>query len=388
MITTTPSDLARLADLATRSVALIEGLQHEGGAYPASPTFSAYQGYSWFRDGAFIADGMSAAGAVDSASRFFDWCDRMLAQRRDRIAEIVAAEAAGTPLPDERMLATRFTFDGAEGDDEWWDFQTDGYGTWVWACIAHAERHGLSLERWAEGIRLSVDYLLATWSRPCYDWWEEHRDQVHVSTLGCVIAGFESAAASDVLAPATREAATAAAIAARTLIAGPGIHDGHLAKWLGSTAVDGSLSAVIAPLGVIEATSPVARATIRAVEAELSVDGGVHRYLLDTFFGGGQWPILSCFLGLAHARAGDPDAALRLLRWAADTETADGLLPEQVPDHLLAPDRRDEWVERWGPVATPLLWSHAMFVRLAVELDVLRPAASPAPHPDAAEGAE
>jgi GH15 family glucan-1,4-alpha-glucosidase len=388
MITTTPSDLARLADLATRSVALIESLQHEGGAYPASPTFSAYQGYSWFRDGAFIADGMSAAGAVDSASRFFDWCDRMLAQRRDRIAEIVAAEAAGTPLPDERMLATRFTFDGAEGDDEWWDFQTDGYGTWVWACIAHAERHGLSLERWAEGIRLSVDYLLATWSRPCYDWWEEHRDRVHVSTLGCVIAGFESAAASDVLAPATREAATAAAIAARTLIAGPGIHDGHLAKWLGSTAVDGSLSAVIAPLGVIEATSPVARATIHAVEAELSVDGGVHRYLLDTFFGGGQWPILSCFLGLAHARAGDPDAALRLLRWAAGTETADGLLPEQVPDHLLAPDRRDEWVERWGPVATPLLWSHAMFVRLAVELDVLRPAANPASRPDAAEGAE
>ncbi len=374
MTITTPSDLARIADLAARSVALIESLQHEGGAYPASPTFSAYQGYSWFRDGAFIADGMSAAGAVDSASRFFDWCDRMLAQRRDRIAEIVAAEAAGTPLPDEQMLATRFTFDGLEGDDEWWDFQTDGYGTWVWACVAHAERHGLSLDRWAEGIRLSVDYLLATWTRPCYDWWEEHREQVHVSTLGCVIAGFESAARGEVLDPAARAAASAAAIEARTLLAGRGVHGGHLAKWLGSTAVDGSLSAVIAPLGVIEATSPLGRATIAAVEAELCVDGGVHRYLLDTFFGGGQWPLLSCFLGLAHARTGDREAALQHLRWAAATETAEGFLPEQVPAHLLAPDRREEWVERWGPVATPLLWSHAMLVRLAVELDVLQPA--------------
>lgn len=378
MTITTPSDFARLADLAARSVALIESLQHPGGAYPASPTFSAYQGYSWFRDGAFIADGMSAAGAIDSASRFFDWCDRMLAQRRDRIAEIVAAEVAGTPLPDEHMLATRFTFDGLEGDDEWWDFQTDGYGTWVWACIAHAERHGLSLDRWAEGIRLSVDYLLATWTRPCYDWWEEHREQVHVSTLGCVIAGFEAAARTELLDPAARAAASAAAIEARTLIAGQGLHDGHLAKWLGSSAVDGSLSAVIAPLGVIEATSPLGRATIAAVEAELCVDGGVHRYLLDTFFGGGQWPLLSCFLGLGQARAGDREAALRHLRWAAATETAEGFLPEQVPAHLLAPDRREEWVERWGPVATPLLWSHAMFVRLAVELDVLQPVLPPA----------
>lgn len=374
MTITTPSDHARIADLAARSVALIESLQHEGGAYPASPSFSAYQGYSWFRDGAFIADGMSAAGAVDSASRFFDWCGRMLAQRRTRITEIVAAQAAGAPLPDEQMLATRFTFDGAEGDDDWWDFQTDGYGTWVWACIEHAERHGLSLDRWSEGIRLSIDYLLATWTRPCYDWWEEHREQVHVSTLGCVIAGFEAAARSAVLEPAAGVAARAAAIEARTLIAGRGLHDGHLAKWLGSSAVDGSLAAVIAPLGVVDATSPLGRATIAAVETELSVDGGVHRYLLDTFFGGGQWPLLSCFLGLAHARAGDREAALRLLRWAAATETPEGFLPEQVPAHLLAPDRRDEWIERWGPVATPLLWSHAMLVRLAVELDVLQPA--------------
>jgi GH15 family glucan-1,4-alpha-glucosidase len=374
MTITTSSDFDQLADLAARSVALISDLQHEGGAYPASPTFSAYEGYSWFRDGAFIADGMSAAGAVDSASRFFDWCSRMLDQRRDRVAEIVAAEAAGTPLPDDRMLATRFTFDGDEGDDDWWDFQTDGYGTWIWACIAHADRHGLSLDRWADGIRLSVDYLLATWSRPCYDWWEENSAETHVSTLGCVIAGLEAAAHAGVLTVDAASAASSAAASARALIAERGTHDGHLSKWLGSTAVDGSLAAVVAPLGVVEATSPVGRASIRAIEARLSVNGGVHRYLLDTFFGGGQWPLLSCFLGLAHARAGDRQSALRLLTWAAGTETDEGFLPEQVPDHLLAPERRDEWIERWGPVATPLLWSHAMFVRLAVELEVLHPA--------------
>ena len=68
------------------------------------------------------------------------------------LTEIVAAEAAGTPLPDDAMLATRFTLDGVEGSDDWWDFQTDGYGTWVWAAVAHARRHRLGLERWSQGI--------------------------------------------------------------------------------------------------------------------------------------------------------------------------------------------------------------------------------------------
>lgn len=371
------TDLARLAALAAESVALIDRLQDAGGAYPASPSFSAYRGYSWFRDGAFIADGMSAAGAVDSASRFFDWCVRMLDQRRAPIAEIVAAEAAGTPLPDERMLATRFTFDGREGDDDWWDFQTDGYGTWVWAVVEHARRHGLDLDRWGEGIRLSVDYLLATWRRPCYDWWEEHAQHVHVSTLGCIVAGFEAAVASGRLEPDAAAAARAAAAEARALIAERGTYQGHLAKWLGSTEVDGSLAAVIAPLRVIEARSPLGLASIRAVDSALSVQGGVHRYLLDSFYGGGQWPLLSCMLGLAYVAVGDRERAIRQLEWAAATVTVEGWLPEQVPDHLLAPDRRQEWLERWGPVATPLLWSHAMFARLAVELGILTPTVAP-----------
>ena len=65
------TDRAALAAIAEQGRALILSLQDAGGAYPASPTFSAYQGYAWFRDGAFIADGMSAAGEIDSAAAFF-----------------------------------------------------------------------------------------------------------------------------------------------------------------------------------------------------------------------------------------------------------------------------------------------------------------------------
>jgi GH15 family glucan-1,4-alpha-glucosidase len=367
---------AAIDRLAERSRALVLELQAPNGAYPASPVFSAYAGYCWFRDGAFIADGMSADGALDSATAFFDWCASVLERHRDRIVEVVEAAERGEPLSDERMLPARFTMDGELGQDEWWDFQLDGYGTWVWAAAAHAGRGGPALERWTAAIRLTVDYLLSSWSRPCYDWWEEHVERVHVSTLGCVAAGLAASADAGVLTSETTARARSAIAEIGELIRAEGVRDGHLVKWLGADAVDGSLLALIEPLGVVGVTDPVALATADRVEADLGPGGGVHRYVLDTYYGGGQWPLLSCFLGLARVALGDRPAAERILDWVAATATADGDLPEQVDHHLLAPERRREWVDRWGPVASPLLWSHGMFLRLRAELAVTAGAAA------------
>lgn len=364
----TPPDAAALA---AHSLRLITGLQTPEGAYPASPSFSAYRGYCWFRDGAFIADAASAAGEIASAERFFDWCARVLVARADHIRWIVAESEAGRPPAAERMLPARYTFSGDDGADEWWDFQLDGYGTWLWALRAHAERHGTDLSRWADAVELTVDYLVASWQRPCYDWWEEHAMHVHVSTLACVAAGLDAARPQLSGARAERAATSSAAIV--ELIRTEGTLDGRLRKWLGSTAVDGSLAAAIAPLEVIPATSPLGAETIRVLEAHLTVDGGVHRFLGDTFFGGGQWPLLTCFLGLAQLAAGDRARAEQLFAWAASTATDDLDLPEQVPGHLIAPGMRQEWIDRWGTVATPLLWSHAMLLRLGLALDLFTP---------------
>lgn len=364
-----PSEQHLIA-LARSSYELILELQDASGAYPASPTFSAYTGYSWFRDGAFIADGVSSYGGVDSASRFFDWCSGILLDRADQVRHIVDAAAGPFPASDAEMLPTRFTFGGKEGDDDWWDFQLDGYGTWIWAAVEHAKRHGLDLGRWAGAIALSVEYLVSSWHRPCFDWWEESSDQVHVSTLGCISAGLRAAVRSGVLTERLQAEAETADADVQALIRERGTVDGHLVKWIGSRDVDGSLLAVLAPLAAIRPSSEVGLTTIRAVSSTLNVDGGVHRYLADTFYGGGQWPLLSCMLGLAYARSGARAAALRQLAWAAGTIGTDGSMPEQVGDHLLDPSRRDEWVRRWGPVAQPLLWSHAMYIRLAVELGI------------------
>lgn len=362
--------MPRLAAIASESVATILSLQNESGAYPASPTFSAYEGYSWFRDGSFIADAMSAYGEIESADRFHDWCSEILLSRREQIAAIVEASQAGNPVASSRMLSTRFTFSGDEGSDDWWDFQLDGYGTWLWAVCEHSRRRAVPLDRWYPAIELATDYLLSSWDRPCFDWWEEREDEVHVSTLGCIAAGLAGVVAD---LDGQRQARVVTVLSEiDMLIRTRGVANGHLSKWLGSTDVDASLVALISPLGAIPVDDVLTAGTIAAVDRQLNVGGGVHRYLLDTFFGGGQWPLLSCMLGLAFAATGDRSRALDQLRWAASTVTEGGQLPEQVDDHLLFPERQQEWIDRWGTVATPLLWSHAMFVRLAVELGVER----------------
>ncbi|WP_238177340.1 glycoside hydrolase family 15 protein [Kribbella sp. VKM Ac-2566] len=367
-------DLTRLRALAHHSHAVITEHQDAGGAYPAAPTFSAYKGYAWLRDGSFTAEGISRYGDVASADRFHDWADRVLRGRRTQVDDLCAAAARGERPADSTMLPTRFTFDGADGSDPWWDFQTDGYGMWLWSVVSHAHRHGLDLERWRGGIDVAVDYLVAFWARPCYDWWEEHVEQRHVSTLGAIHGGLTA------IAPYTSVPVLEVAERIRSLVDAEGTRDGHLTKWLGSSAVDGSLPACVVPFGLV--TGDVGAATLAAVARDLDVDGGVHRFRADVFYGGGQWILLSALLGWNLAAAGDTAGAWRHLRWIADQASPEGDLPEQVAHHLLHPGARDEWIARWGTVASPLLWSHGMYLILADELGILPKNTSSARRPE------
>ena len=370
----TPDD-AELRRLAVRSRQIIAEHQHASGAYPASPTFSAYCGYAWYRDGAFTAEGMSRYGDIGSVDAFHDWGARVLHARTDKVADLVARHRRGEVAPLDGMLPTRFTLTGEDGNDPWWDFQTDGYGTWLWAVVTHAERHGLDVGRWTDGIVVATDYLTAFWSVPCYDWWEEHVEHRHGSTFGAVRAGLLAAVRSGVLDADRRDRAreAAEAILATALteaVAGDADAGGHLTKWVGTDAVDGSLAACVVPYGLTPPGSLLASATLTRIRQDLAAPG-VHRFRDDVFYGGGQWPLLTCLLGWNEAVTGDVAAARERLCWVAAQADADDHLPEQVGHHLLHPQHEAEWAARWGRVASPLLWSHGMYLILADELGLL-----------------
>ena len=345
--------------LAERSRELLRQHQDPGGAWPAAPSFAPYQ-FSWFRDGAFIAEGASASGLHDEATRLHGWCSRVLEREAPAVGQVIRLLGEGRQPSDADYLPARYRLDGTRQVDDWWNFQVDGYGTWLWALERHCLRTGLPMDPWVGGIEVAVRYLVATGTDTCRDWWEENRDRTHVTTLAGVAAGLRAADRMTALPDAQASAAHAVAERCVELIREEGTREGRLVKWLGGHDVDASLLAASALYDVLPLDDPLVVKTVEEVESRL-VDGGVHRYEADTFYGGGQWPVLAALLAWHNARTGAPDRATALLDWVVSTADDDLLLPEQVPP-LLAPEVLDEWLERWGPSAHPLLWSHGMFL--------------------------
>jgi isomaltose glucohydrolase len=339
-----------LDGLAARSVAVIREHQAESGAYLAAPFPAPYRN-AWLRDGAFVADAMSRMGERSSAEAFFTWCAGVVGALAERMA-------------DGEILDGRFTVCGEEVPGEWSAAQLDGYGSWVWALGQHVRRHGADPAPWLAAARLSLHYAAACWQAPCFDWWEE-REGVHVATLAALYGGLTSGVVEEAW-------AAHAAEAIRTAVHRDGVVDGRLAARLGEGGLDASLLAAATPFGLLEPDDPLMEATVRALESELVVAHGVHRHRDDEFYGGGLWLLLAGLLGWHYARCGREAESRAQLDWIAVAASAQGDLPEQTDSHLLRPEKRLEWMERWGPPASPLLWSHALFLTLALKLGVLR----------------
>ena len=350
-----------MKDLRLHSIDLIHHYQHESGAYVASPNFGSYQ-YSWLRDGSFIGYAMLREGEVESCERFLGWVNTVILSQRARVERIAATGKAG--LAAGGYLPTRYHLDGTLTEDDWPNFQIDGYGAWLWLLSEYVRTVGdeLVLHRYHESIRLTLDYLRAVWRLPNYDCWEEFGDSVHPSTLACVYGGVNGINSH----LGEKELATLAEdIRAYALDL---VIDGRFRKNSDSDSVDASLLWLTVPFGVVHPNDELMRRTVRTIEEQLLEEGGLRRYPEDTYYGGGLWILLGCWLGWYYARIGKPERAETILRWVEEQADEEGNLPEQVPGRLTDPDYQKEWEERWGVVARPLLWSHAMYLVLKREM--------------------
>lgn len=349
------------------SITIIRAGQASGGAYVASPSFSQY-GYCWLRDGTWTAYAMDRAGEHASARAFYAWVGATLLRHVPPLESLLVKLEQGDMPTDAEYLPTRFTLDGQLGTDDWTDFQLDGYGTWLWGLVAHVEATG-DRELWAvlrPAVTLTVRYLAALWSTPNYDCWEEFRTEVHLSTLAALYGGLAAVARYD---PRSISGGLPEAIRAFALKNGVAV-DGSLMKFFGNDAVDASLLWAAMPYGLLDVSDPIFLATLAKIERDITrPGGGVYRYAADTYYGGGEWVLLTAWLGWVYARLGRTDDARRMLAWCEAQAGPDGALAEQVADHLLDPGYYPGWVDRWGTIACPLLWSHAMVLILQAEIN-------------------
>ncbi|MFQ6058513.1 MAG: glycoside hydrolase family 15 protein [Anaerolineae bacterium] len=392
-----------MTDLFQRSIEVILSNQAPTGAYLASPNFPSYR-YSWFRDGAFIAYAMDLAGQHESAQRFHDWAARTVLRHADKAQRAIEKAQRGEPLVDD-YLHTRYTVGGEEAGDEWPNFQLDGFGTWLWALAEHDRRQrtahrcsGLPAH-WQQAVDLVVRYLAALWLHPCYDLWEEHPQYLHPYTLAAIYAGLKAADSMEAavggsfgFAQDRRSSAVVEEI--RRFVLERGVRDGRLVKHITppsgiaavggpfgraqgrprSTVVDASLLGVATPYRLLAPGDPIMRATVARIEADLRrKGGGVHRYRGDTYYGGGEWVLLTAWLGWYYADLEEHERAQELLAWIEAQADERGDLPEQVPHTLNAPSMYQPWVNHRGTIAKPLLWSHAAYLILRRHLGDQRP---------------
>lgn len=344
-------------NLYNRSIEIILDYQTPVGAYIACPNFPSYR-YSWIRDGSYIAYAMDIAGQHHSAAAFHHWVAQVVLDRKE-IVYALAEQEPSALVEKGFYLHTRFTIDGKEAEEEWPNFQLDGFGTWLWALERHITLSGNAPEKTClEAGSIVAQYLTKMWQIPCYDLWEEHPQVIHPYTLACIAGGLT------VMANFLGQDFSQTATKIKTFIMSNYLVDGYIAKFRENPLVDASLIGLCIPYGLFTPNHPIMQATIEQIEKQLIVDGGVHRYAEDSYYGGGEWVLLSAWLGWYYLEIGATERANEMMRWIEAQADIELNLPEQVAHALNVPDKLAYWENRWGSIASPLLWSHAKYIIL------------------------
>lgn len=352
-------------ELYKKSLDVILENQSAYGSFIACPTFPTYH-FSWIRDSSFIAYALDVTGEYQSAEKFYNWLKCVIEKNEFKINALEKKITEGSALTKSDFLNARFTLDGNEEPDTGWgNFQLDAYGTWLWGFAEHVKKTGNFelITQFKKCIDLTVKYISNLWYYPNFDVWEENSDKIHTSTLACLYGGLNSI--SELI---NDDKINCLKNHIRSYILTNCVKNDRFVKYIGTDEVDASLLWLSIPFEVTDIDNPIYVNTVRKIEDDLLCNGGVHRYKTDTYYGGGEWILLSCWLGWYYAKTGNDEKAKKILQWVEGTADENGFLPEQDCKHMNDGTYYDEWENMWGKPAKPLLWSHAMYVILKNEV--------------------
>ncbi|WP_214463778.1 glycoside hydrolase family 15 protein [Levilactobacillus brevis] len=368
-----------------KSIDVILNNQEDNGSYPASPTFPQFH-YCWLRDGMFTAEAALEIGHAKEAKKFYQWVNRTLIKHKSIVEGLELKLKNKEKLTSADFLPARFTMTGdleepntdgkpfffykwpkvyaLEGlgkDGDWPNFQTDCYGAWLWGVANYIKTTDdkAFLIECQSSIDLTIKYLKLTWTMPCFDPWEEYGTKRNIASLGSIAGGLQ---AINEFYEDEKISGLIEAIK-QTILDSAVENGGVFPKYIGASHIDGNSLWLTIPYKVFPIDHPYVVATIKRLEKELLVNGGVKRYYNDVYYGGGEWIVLTCWLGLYYLEADEPKKATALLEWVESHTEKGYAFPEQSLEALNYPEFKDDWQNKWwGESPAPLLWSHAMYL--------------------------
>lgn len=349
-------------DLLEKSIQIIKNNQSKYGSYIACPNFPVYR-YCWLRDGSFTAFSMDMAEEYESSYRFHQWVHQVINRYAWKVKRLLLIKDENKLLNQNDYLHARYNLDGTESSNEWGNKQFDGYGIWLWSLAEYIKRtnNEYLIDKFKREITLIIDYLISFWKEPCYSCWEEHPDKIHTSTIACIAGGLKAINQYLKLENVNKEI-----LKMENFIKEKCVLKGKFAKFYDpvkdqAESIDSSLIWLVYPFQFISKDDPTFLKTIKEIEKKL-VNDGVHRYPEDTYYGGGEWIILTLWLAWYYYDNNQKKKGDQLLEWVESAANKNGELPEQIPKNLLFPDYYSIWVKKWGQIAKPLIWSHAMYI--------------------------
>lgn len=342
-----------------RSIDVLHALQDSqtgallaaGEVDPHSRLSGGY-GYSWPRDGAYVASALDAFGYTDRVEHYF----RFLMETQD---------VSGAWW--QRYLAT------GHAGPSWGRIQIDEPATVLSAAYLHFRktRDYLWLEQFWPTLERGLLFLQSfletesPYGQASHDLWEERMGH-HAYSLSAVAAAFLTGAqlAGELMQWQAqrkyREIGKRIALTVTekfTPLHGPAYRSRIGDVW--DPTVDVSLLGLIRPFGILNRRHLAAGRIIESIRAHLWHPhvGGVLRYQGDTYRGGNPWILTTLWLGSVELSLGNFAEAKACFDWSISKATPLGMLSEQV--------HRDSGLPFW---VIPLGWSHAMFLLFVKEV--------------------